>query len=77
MPALLMYVPCNIINALLVITYMYHQGYYQKAAYIVTQGPLQNTCGDFWRMIWEKKIASIIMLTKLTEKETVSSIILH
>ena len=48
------------------------QGYHQKAAYIVTQGPLQNTCDDFWRMIWEKKIASIVMLTKLTEKGTVS-----
>ena len=51
------------------------QGYHQKAAYIVTQGPLQNTCGDFWRMIWEKRIASIVMLTKLTEKGTVRQLI--
>jgi len=48
------------------------QGYHQKAAYIVTQGPLQDTCDDFWRMVWERNIASIVMLTKLTEKGTVS-----
>ena len=71
-------VSCNnvIVNVLLIglCTYVciFPQGYHQKAAYIVTQGPLQNSCGDFWRLIWEKKIASIIMLTKLTEKETVS-----
>ena len=50
---------------------IYVQGYHQKAAYIVTQGPLQNTCNDFWRMIWEKQVASIVMLTKLREKGTV------
>ena len=74
-----MYVSCNnyIANVLLIGSCTYAhicpQGYHQKAAYIVTQGPLQNTCGDFWRMIWEKKIASIVMLTKLTENELVSS----
>ena len=69
----------NVSNVILIgsHTYTYPQGYYQKAAYIVTQGPLQDTCDDFWRMIWEKKVALIVMLTKLTEKEIVSSMILH
>ena len=67
-------VGCNIDIA---IYNMCPQGYHQKAAYIVTQSPLQNTCGDFWRMIWEKKIASIVMLTKLTENETVRVNQLH
>ncbi|XP_066463683.1 tyrosine-protein phosphatase non-receptor type 21 isoform X1 [Eleutherodactylus coqui] len=31
--------------------------------YIATQGPLQNTCQDFWQMVWEQGVAIIAMVT--------------
>nr|XP_048702313.1 receptor-type tyrosine-protein phosphatase alpha isoform X2 [Caretta caretta] len=43
-------------------------GYRQKDSYIASQGPLQHTLEDFWRMIWEWKSCSIVMLTELEER---------
>lgn len=43
------------------------QGYDEDSWMIATQGPLQNTCSDFWRMIWEQRVAVIAMLAKLKE----------
>ena len=48
------------------------QGYRQRNAFIVTQGPMENTTGDFWRMVWEQKTATIVMLTQLKENGEVS-----
>ena len=38
-----------------------------KDAFIATQGPMQNTVVDFWRMIWDNKCGSIVMLCEVEE----------
>ncbi|XP_068597734.1 receptor-type tyrosine-protein phosphatase epsilon-like [Brachionichthys hirsutus] len=44
-------------------------GYRQKDYFIATQGPLSHTAEDFWRMVWEWRCHSIVMLTELKERE--------
>ncbi|KAL4617006.1 tyrosine-protein phosphatase non-receptor type 2-like isoform X1 [Arapaima gigas] len=36
--------------------------------YILTQGPLRNTCGHFWLMVWEQGTKAVIMLNRVIEK---------
>jgi protein tyrosine phosphatase len=45
----------------------YIKGPKDAFSYIATQAPLENTCGDFWRMIWEQNSKVIVCLTDLTE----------
>lgn len=35
------------------------------------QGSLPETFGDFWRMIWEQRSATVVMMTKLEERSRV------
>ncbi|XP_048353114.1 tyrosine-protein phosphatase non-receptor type 1 isoform X2 [Sphaerodactylus townsendi] len=37
-------------------------------SYILTQGPLPNTCGHFWEMVWEQKSRGVVMLNRVMEK---------
>lgn len=46
----------------------YCDGYRKRNAYIATQGPLPSTYGDFWRMVWEQRSSTIVMMTKLEER---------
>uniref|UniRef100_A0A1I8F518 Tyrosine-protein phosphatase domain-containing protein n=1 Tax=Macrostomum lignano TaxID=282301 RepID=A0A1I8F518_9PLAT len=34
-------------------------------------GPLPDTIGDFWRMIWEQKTSTVVMMTRLEERSRV------
>lgn len=39
----------------------------ERVVYIATQGCLQNTVVDFWRMVWQEDVGIIVCLTKLQE----------
>jgi len=37
--------------------------------FIATQGPLPNTVGDFWLMVWNSRSSVVLMLTKVLEMD--------
>ncbi|XP_028920958.1 tyrosine-protein phosphatase non-receptor type 2 isoform X4 [Ornithorhynchus anatinus] len=39
--------------------------------YILTQGPLPNTCCHFWLMVWQQKTRAVVMLNRIVEKESI------
>uniref|UniRef100_A0A1A8G8E6 protein-tyrosine-phosphatase n=2 Tax=Nothobranchius korthausae TaxID=1143690 RepID=A0A1A8G8E6_9TELE len=49
----------------------YIDGYRKQNAYIATQGPLPETLSDFWRMVWEQRTCTIVMMTHLEEKSRI------
>jgi len=51
---------------------LFVQGYKRRNAYIATQAPLKETVNDFWRMIWEKRLPIIVMLTNCNEADRVN-----
>ena len=43
-----------------------------KKSYIATQGCLQNTISDFWRMVFQENSRVIVMTTKEVERGKVN-----
>ena len=43
------------------------QGYKQQGAFIITQGPMQSTARDFWKMVHDRKCGVIVMLSDVVE----------
>jgi len=52
-------------------SFILYQGYKQRGAYILTQAPLDNTIEDFWCMISQYEIGTIVMLNSLKEGKEV------
>ncbi|XP_036439768.1 receptor-type tyrosine-protein phosphatase eta [Colossoma macropomum] len=46
----------------------YMPGHTSRKEFIAAQGPLPCTVNDFWRMIWEKNIHTLVMLTRCNEQ---------
>jgi protein tyrosine phosphatase len=46
----------------------YIAGYKDARSYVASQGPMSNTLGDFWCMIWQERVSNIVMITKLKER---------
>ncbi|XP_075427373.1 tyrosine-protein phosphatase non-receptor type 1 [Ascaphus truei] len=42
-----------------------------QRSYILTQGPLPNTCGHFWELVWEQKSIGVVMLNRVIEKGSI------
>ncbi|XP_019858334.1 PREDICTED: receptor-type tyrosine-protein phosphatase S-like [Amphimedon queenslandica] len=45
----------------------YIDGYSSSNKFIASQGPMKKTLVDFWRLIWQEKPVSIVMVTNLKE----------
>ncbi|XP_075944930.1 receptor-type tyrosine-protein phosphatase eta-like [Anarhichas minor] len=46
----------------------YMPGFNSRKEYIAAQGPLPTTVNEFWRMIWEKNVQTLVMLTRCNEQ---------
>ncbi|XP_054566052.1 receptor-type tyrosine-protein phosphatase H [Eptesicus fuscus] len=42
-------------------------GLWSPREFIATQGPLPQTVGDFWRLVWEQQSHTLVMLTNCVE----------
>ena len=45
------------------------RGYSQKREFIVTQHPLQATMSDFWKMVLERDIVTIVVIGPLSDSD--------
>ena len=58
----------RIVNRVFVFSQSDEQVHGTERSYIATQGCLQSTIVDFWRMIWQEKCQIIVSTTKEAEK---------
>ena len=51
----------------------YIDGFNVQNAYIATQAPLTHTMKDFWSMVWQQKVRTIVMLTHVLGEDKTNS----
>jgi len=47
--------------------HVHMQGYKQYKGFIIAQAPMQFTCRDFWKMVYERECGVVVMLSDLVE----------
>ena len=47
--------------------FVFTQGYKHKRAFIVAESPMQSTVRNFWKMIYERNCAVVVMTSDLIE----------
>ena len=53
--------------------FVFIQGYKHKRAFIVAEGPMQSTMRNFWKIIYERNCAVVVMTSGLIEEEQEAS----
>ena len=51
------------------------QGYKQKKAYIIAEGPMESTARNVWKLVYSKKCGAIVMLSDLMEDGVVYTVV--
>lgn len=51
------------------------QGFQKLKEFIITQHPLQDTMLDFWQMIWDHTIQTIVLLSNIDQEVNIQSFI--
>ena len=54
------------------VTFIPMQGYKQKKAYIIAEGPMESTTRNMWKLIYDRKCGVVVMLSDLLEDGMVS-----
>jgi len=49
------------------------EGYDNTESFIIAQDPLESTIGDFWRMISEQSVTTLIMISEVGLIENIRS----
>lgn len=49
-------------------------GFQRLGEFIVTQHPLENTVLDFWQMLWDHNAQTVVILTDMSDEDTVGFI---
>lgn len=51
--------------------YYFFQGYKAQNMFLLTQTPMENTIGDFWRMMYDYKASIVVALDDATDTDWV------
>ena len=65
----------QLIEILFLTKYMhaFMQGYKQKKAYIIAEGPMASTARNMWKLVYDRKCGVMVMLSDLMENGKVKT----